>query len=97
MKIREGFLKTELGGQVYVLPYGQRIADYCEGISLNETGEILWRGLEAGMEKGELASLLQREYGLGDEAEAQICRDVEHFIDYLADMGMLQEEEEEEV
>ena len=46
MKARSGFIKAKLGEQVYVIPYGQNIVDYCDSMLLNETGEILWDGLE---------------------------------------------------
>lgn len=95
MKIREGFLQTKVGGQAYVLPYGQNIADHCDGIALNDTGEILWRGLEEGCDKNELTELLKTEYGLGDEMDDQLSRDVEQFQNRLVRMGILLEEREE--
>lgn len=96
MEIKDGFVKVTLGRQAYVLPYGQNIADFCEGFALNDTGEILWKGLEDGLEEKELVSLLKREYGLGDEMEPQLIQDVEHFQKYLADRNMFTEERGEE-
>jgi len=96
MEIREGYLRTELGGKAYVLPFGQNIVDCCEGISLNETGEILWRGMESGCGNGELVTRLREEFGLSEEMEGHLDEDVEHFQRYLADMGMLRGEETEE-
>lgn len=96
MEIRKGFLRTELGGRAYVLPYGQNIVDCCEGISLNETGEVLWRGMESGCSSQELIGYLREEYGLAEDMEGRLAEDVEGFRNYLAEMGMLQDEEEEE-
>ncbi len=95
-EIREGFLRAELGGRTHVLPYGQNIADCCEGFSLNETGEILWRGMESGCGRGELVRLLRQEYGLGEEMEDRLGEDVEGFRRYLEQMGMLREGQGEE-
>ncbi len=96
MEIREGFLRTELGGRAYVLPFGQNIADCCEGISLNETGELLWRGMESGCGSEELVRFLGQTYGLPEEMEGRLKEDVEGFRRYLAEMGMLQGGEGEE-
>lgn len=96
MKIRDGFAKVRMGGQAYVLPYGQNIADFCEGFALNDTGEILWQGLEDGLDKGEMVSLLKEEYGLGEEMEPKLRQDVERFQKYLADTNMFVEEGMEE-
>lgn len=96
MEIRKGFLRTELGGRAYVLPYGQNIVDCCEGISLNETGEILWRGMESGCGSQELVGRLREAYGLAEDMEGRLAEDVEGFRSYLAEMGMLRHEEKEE-
>ena len=96
MEIREGFLRTKLGGRTHVLPYGQNIVDCCDGISLNETGEILWRGMESGYSSEELVRLLRQEYGMAEGMEGRLREDVEGFRKYLWDMGMLREEEREE-
>lgn len=94
MKVKEGFLKTKFGGQTYVLPFGQNIADYCEGISLNDTGEILWEGMENGCSREELVNLLKKEYALEDGMEIKLRQDVEYFCENLKRMGMLQQEME---
>ncbi|MCI8562628.1 MAG: hypothetical protein HFH69_03835, partial [Lachnospiraceae bacterium] len=64
MKLKETFLKTKIGGKTFVLPYGQGVADHVAGISLNETGEILWEGLEKGLGKKELLCLLKKEFAI---------------------------------
>lgn len=96
MRVKEGFLKTRLGEQTYVLPYGQNIADYCEGIALNETGEILWEGLKTECSPEGLVGLLEQEYQVKHEMESRLYQDVEHFQKYLSGMGMLEEEGEED-
>lgn len=96
MRVKGGFLKTRLGEQTYVLPYGQNIADYCEGIALNETGEILWEGLEKECSPEELVRLLEREYQVSHEMESVLYQDVEQFQKHLSGMGMLEEEGEED-
>ena len=48
MRIRrqEGYLLQKIGKTVYLLPYGQKIADQKRGMELNETALRLWEMLE---------------------------------------------------
>ena len=47
MRIRrqEGYLLQKIGKTVYLLPYGQKIADQKRGMELNETALRLWEML----------------------------------------------------
>lgn len=94
MKIRQGFLKTKLGGQFYVLPYGQNIVDHCDSLQLNETGEILWEGVKRCATKEELAGLLQQEYQIESGREAEFLEDVDYFVKRLMDLGLAEGEQE---
>lgn len=94
MKIRDGFLKARLGGQTYVLPYGQNLADHYRGIALNETGKILWEGLESGSTREELVHRLQTEFQLEDNMSDRLRQDVEDFEKHLTDVGILMDDEE---
>jgi len=91
MKLRPGFMKTKLGEQVYVLPYGQNIVDYCDGMSLNETGEILWEGMKQCSTREGLLKLLQQEYQLDSGSEAELMEDADAFLKRLVSFGMAEE------
>ncbi len=93
MKARSGFIKAKLGEQVYVIPYGQNIVDYCDSMLLNETGEILWDGLEQHSTREELARLLLQEYQLEPDKETELLSDVDSFLRQLVSLGMAEEEQ----
>lgn len=95
MKARTGFMKTKLGGQVYVLPYGQNIVDYCDSMSLNETGEILWEGMQQCSTREGLVELLQQKFQLESGSEAELLEDVDSFRKRLVHFGMAEEEQGE--
>lgn len=95
MKIREGFLKTNLGGKPYVLPFGQNIADHCQGIALNETSELLWEGMSDGHSREQLVEKLRKKYQLQENVAGEIFQDVEQFEKQLQILGIAEEEQEE--
>ena len=88
MKLKETFLKTKIGGKTFVLPYGQGVADHVAGISLNETGEILWEGLEKGLGKKELLCLLKKEFAIENASEEELNNDIINFQEYLKTVGI---------
>lgn len=62
--------------------------DYKAPLMINEAGARIWKGIEEGLEAGELAKQLQEQYQI-DEGEA--LADVEHFIGRLREHGILSE------
>lgn len=82
------FLCTELGGQCYLLPYGQKLADYYAGLKLNETGALLWRALEGGAQEDELLGLLCGHCRAETEEDVLLLRkDLGDFLRQLAARG----------
>ena len=85
MKLKEGFILRKVAGEVIVLPSGDDL-DLNMMITLNETGEFLWKRLETGAEVEELVQAMLGEYDV-DEATARAG--VQRFVTKLSDNGFL--------
>ena len=87
MKLKEGFVLRRVAGEIIVLPSGDNL-DLNMMITLNETGEFLWKLLEAGAEVEDLVRQMLAEYEV-DEATARAA--AEGFVAKLRDNGFLAE------
>lgn len=85
MKLKDGFILRKVAGEVVVLPSGDDL-DLNMMITLNGTGEFLWRRLESGAEIEELVQALLAEYDV-DEVTAKAA--VEGFVAKLSANGFL--------
>ena len=85
MKLKEGFVLQEIGGQIVVIPTADDM-DLDMMIKLNETGAFLWERLEQETDEDALVSALLAEYEV-DEAAAR--RSVQSFVRKLSDNGLL--------
>lgn len=87
MKLKEGFLLRQVAGQTVVLPTGREL-DLNMMITLNETGEFLWKRLQSKTDEEALASALLAEYDVdGEKARASVAA----FVRKLRDHGFLEE------
>ena len=84
MKIKNGFVVREVGGENVVVPVGEMSKVFHGMINLNETGAFLWKFFseEHTLEEG-VAALLN-EYDV-DEAVAR--GDVEKFVETIETHG----------
>lgn len=79
LKLKEGFILREIGGEVMVIPSGEEL-DLNMMITLNETGRFLWERLQDGTTVDGLVSALLSEY----EVEEAVAREnVEKFVEKL--------------
>lgn len=85
MKLKDGFVLRNVAGETVVLPSGNDL-NLNMMITLNGTGEFLWKRLETGAEKEELVQALLAEYDV-DEATAKVA--VEGFVEKLSANGFL--------
>ena len=85
MKIKDGYILSEVAGKTVVLPTGDDL-DLSKMITLNDTGKFLWQELQQDTNEDNLVSALLREYSV-DETTARA--DVSSFIDKLKDNGLL--------
>ena len=87
MKLKDGFVLRQVGGQTVVLPSGKEL-DLNMMISLNDTGRFLWERLEKGAEVEDLVRDLCGEFDV-DAQRAQ--SGVQAFIENLKSHGFLQD------
>ena len=79
LKLKEGFILREIGGEIMVIPSGDEL-DLNMMITLNETGRFLWERLEEGTTVDNLVSALLDEY---EVEEAVARKNVEAFVEKL--------------
>ena len=84
MKIKNGFVVREVGGESVVVPVGEMSKVFHGMINLNETGAFLWNFFseEHTMDEGVFALL-----GEYDVDEATARADVEKFIETIEKNG----------
>lgn len=85
MKLKDGFILHEVGGQIVVLPTEGDV-DLNMMIKLNGTGAFLWERLLKETDEDALVAALLAEYEV-DEATARSC--VQRFVGKLGDNGLL--------
>lgn len=85
MKLKEGFILSEVGGQTVVIPTGD-IVDLKVVITLNETGKFIWEHLTSETDIDTLVEALLAEYDV-DKETAELH--VKAFTKTLSDNGFL--------
>ena len=88
MKIHPGYLLREVMDMYIVLGVGSETYAPNRIMSLNGTGAFLWRMLENGAERDELAEALVREYDT-DRQTAE--KDLDAFIARLREKALIDE------
>ncbi|MBR2929896.1 MAG: PqqD family protein [Clostridia bacterium] len=86
MKIKEGFVLRHVAGTDVVLPISGATLSFRGMLTLNETGSMIWRLLEEGATRDELANAVISEYEVSAE---EALADVDKFIAKLCDAGCL--------
>ncbi len=85
MKVKDGFIMRQVGGQSVVLPIGNEL-DMNMMITLNETGAFLWEHLQEETTEDALVAALRGEYDVDeDTAHASVRK----FTEKLSGHGFL--------
>ena len=94
MRIRrqEGYLLQKIGKTVYLLPYGQKIADQKRGMELNETALRLWEMLEQPQTVEALTDRMAAYYEIPKEEQGELAKDIEAFVQELLVFGAVRRE-----
>ena len=88
MKIKDGFLLRQVGGNNVVVPVGAQAVDFRCIITLNEVGAFLWQKMTVDCSVADLVEALLGEYDVtADIATA----DVERFVASLREKNLLDE------
>lgn len=86
MKIKDGFVAREVGGETIVIAVGERSKEFNAMVTLNDTGKFLWDKLCTETDTDALVSALLAEYEV-DEATARAA--VEGFVRKAQEAGLL--------
>ena len=86
MRIKEGFVKTEIADKTVVIPVGEITVDFSGIISLNETGAFLWDLLSKDVTRDALLTALLDEY---ETSEATAEKDIDAFLQTLREKDIL--------
>lgn len=88
MKIREGFILRQVSEAYVVVAVGEAAEIFNGMITLNESGALLWKMLQAGCaDENALVRALLAEYEVSEE---QAEKDVKAFVARLADAKILE-------
>ena len=87
MKIRDGFILREVGGQPVVVAVGAA-SNYFNGmVRLNATSKFLFEKLQDGITEDELVKAVVEKYEVDEETAR---KDVQDFIETLAKPGIIE-------
>ncbi len=86
MKIKEGFLLKEVADNYVVVPVGD--VAFNGMLSLNETGNLIWKKLETGCEENDIVKAVLAEYDISEE---KARADISVFLGKLREAGLLDE------
>ncbi len=87
MKIRDGYMLSDVAGTPVVVPLGAQTS-FHNMIKLNATGKFLWEKLLTDTTREALIAALTAEYEI-DEALA--ARDIDAFLASLSSFGALEQ------
>ena len=87
MKLREDYALRRVAGTWVVFPLGDATVDFDGMLRLNETASFLWKVLEKGASREEMAKALTEEYEVTYE---HALRSTDNFLKMLQDAGCLE-------
>lgn len=88
IKLKKGFVLRKIGPQYMAVPYGSMTSEIKGMVTLTESGYLLWREMEKGVDTVEaLAKVLTDTY---EVEEDEAVRDVNGFLDYLKELGVME-------
>ena len=87
MKIKEGFILSNVAGQNVVVAVGKMAKLFNGCIKLNPTSALLWKKLENGASEEDLVDVLTNEYEVDLE---QAKKDVKEFVEKLQNAGFIE-------
>lgn len=85
LKLKDGFILREIGGDIMVIPSGEEL-DLNMMITLNDTGKFLWERLQEGTTEQALLKAVLAAYEI-EEEEARTY--IEEFVEKLNGYGFL--------
>ena len=86
MKIKDGFVLREVGGQTVAIATGEASKTFHGMIKLNRTSGDIWRGIADGLTKEQIAEKLTADYQVDRETALS---DVQMILDKMTEAGLL--------
>jgi hypothetical protein len=87
MKIKEGFVKKNVGGTDIVVAVGEASLDFNAMITLNGSGAFLWSLLENDVTEEELVSAMVEKYDIDKETAK---KDISAFLNTAKGAGVIE-------
>lgn len=87
MKVKEGFVLRNMGGQPVVVSIGAASKVFNGMIKLNETGEFLWQHMDNEVSEQELVDALLERYNVPEDVARD---DVRTFVEALKNPGIIE-------
>lgn len=81
------FVLRKVAGENILVPVGNTALSFNGLVTLNESGAFLWKHIEQNRAEEELVQEVLREYEVSEE---QARSDIEQFLTYLAEAGVLE-------
>ena len=88
MKIKGAFVLREVMGQNIAVPVGETSKNFHGMVKLNATGADVWKDLEKGLSKEQIAQKITDNYE-GIKMEEALLK-VEQFLNKLQDAGIIE-------
>lgn len=88
MKIKEGFVRRNVGGSDVVVAVGKASVEFNAMINLNSTGAFIWSLLENQADEEEIVAAMIEKYGIDKELAS---RDAKTFLDKARNAGVIEE------
>lgn len=89
MKRNDCFVTKKVCDSTYLLPVGQMIAEYNNGIRLNGASEYIWDQLENDISAGELIDRCAAHFEADEDEKENLREDIMKLVDDLKKRGML--------
>ena len=88
MKIKQGFVIQEVGGQWVAVATGAAAKEFGGIIKLNDTAALVWKGLERGLFRDVIVAHMVQTY---DVAEEKAAEDVDALCAKLHEAGIVED------
>lgn len=87
MRISKGFCLKNIVGENIVVPVGAKSVSFKAMITLNNSGEFLWKQLETEKTEEQLLSVMMEEYEIDEDTAS---KDIKRFITALKQADILE-------
>ena len=88
MKIKNGFVLRDVGGQAVVIAVGEASKTFHGMINLNATGKEIWQGIVSGLDVDQMVEKMVETY----EVEPDKAReDIQAMVDKMKNAGIIVE------